>query len=165
VPNALSFYATTAYLNHVTITGSEVGYSFGGNASANISTLYNSIIAENTISDCSFGGTYGTNQAYSLDSDGSCLLSTGAGNLPHVDPLLQPLGLRYGFTPVHDLDPNSPAVDSGDPQMLGSGGTCLSDDQDGLARPIDGDGGGARCDMGAVEYLDRIFSDGFEVLP
>ena len=165
LPNALSFYATTAYLNHLTITGSEVGYSFGGNASANTSALYNSIVAGNSVSDCSFGGTYVTYQDFSLDSDGTCLLSTGAGNLPNVDPLLQPIGLRYGYTPVHNLKRNSPAIDKGDPQMLGSGGTCLSDDQDGLARPIDGDGGGARCDMGAIEYLDRIFADGFDPLP
>ncbi len=165
-PKALYTYATNTTLNHVTITGSQIGYEFGGNSVSNFSSLSNTIIAGNTDHDCQFDGSYGYSHNYSLDSDGTCNLSGfGTGNLPNSDPLLKPLAVRYGDTPVHDLRAGSPAIDHGDPQMFGSGGTCLGEDQDGLLRPQDGDGGGARCDMGAIEYIDLLFADGFEPPP
>lgn len=164
-PNAVYVFAAYATLNHVTITGSQTGYAFDGNSFGNTSTLANTIIADNTVSDCSFTGSYGYSHGYSLDSDGSCNLGGfGVGNLPLSDPRLRPLALRFGDTPVHDLGTGSPAIDHGDPAMLNNGGTCLTRDQDNLPRPQDGDGGGARCDMGAVEFIDKIFVNGFESL-
>lgn len=163
VPGGLNIWAANNTLRHVTITGSKVGYHFAANSTDSSGFLSNTIIAGNTVSDCTFGGSYAWGASYSLDSDGSCSLAWGAGNMSNTDPLLKPLALRYGSTPVHDLLPGSPAIDHGDPQMVSSGGTCLAEDQDGLSRPQDGDGvGGARCDMGAVEFIDRIFANGFE---
>ncbi len=165
-PTALYTYGTSTTLNHVTITGSQTGFGFGGFSVNHFSSISNTVIAQNTLHNCEFNGSYGYNHNYSLSSDGSCLLGAGGvGNLPNSDPLLKPLALRHGDTPVHDLSPGSPAIDHGDTLMSGSGGTCLGEDQDGAWRPLDGDGGGARCDMGAIEYDDWIFVNGFESPP
>ena len=162
-PSGLYVYSASSSLIHVTITGSQIGYHFSANSTDSSSALSNTIIAGNTVSDCQFSGSYSYGATYSLDSDGSCSLAWGAGNLSNTDPRLKPLAIRYGLTPVHDLLPGSPAIDHGDPQMASSGGTCLAQDQDGSPRPQDGDGvGGARCDMGAVESVDQIFANGFE---
>jgi len=164
-PGAIRVHATNATLNHVTVTGSQTGYVFSGNMLANSSSLRNTIIAGDSVNDCEFYGSYSYSHSYTLDSDGTCLLGGfGVGNLPLTDPMLKPLALLYGNTPVHDLNAGSPAIDHGDVAMQGSGGSCLSRDQDARPRPIDGDGGGARCDMGAVEFNETIFADGFEYL-
>jgi hypothetical protein len=164
-PDAIRVHATDATLNHVTITGSQTGFAFSGNVLANESFVRNTIIAGNSVSDCQFLGSYGFSHSYTLDSDGTCLLGGfGVGNLPLTDPMLKPLAMRYGETPVHDLNAGSPAIDHGDTAMQGSGGSCLSRDQDARPRPVDGDGGGARCDMGAVEFNEAIFANGFEFL-
>lgn len=165
VPNALHIYGTDAMLNHATITGSQTGFSFGGPTLASESVLRNTIIAGNSVQDCAFGGSHTTSHAYTLDSDGTCLLTFGVGNLQNADARLRPLALRFGRLPVHDLAAGSDAIDSADPAFAGAGGTCLGSDQDGIDRPIDGDGGVARCDMGAVEFFDSIFTDGFEPPP
>jgi len=163
LPTAILAQGTSVTLNHVTITGSQTGYMFGGNALANASSLRNTIIAGNSASDCQIFGSHSFSHSYSLDGDGSCDLGGfGVGNLPSTDPLLRPLTLVRGDTPVHYPGAGSPAIDHGDPAMEGSGGSCLSFDQDDGPRPIDGDGGGARCDMGAVEFDDVIFAHGFD---
>ena len=166
LPNALSAYGTSATLNHVTITGSQIGYDYGSTSLADSSVLRNTIIAGNSVTDCAFGGSVSYSHSYTLDGDGSCNLGGfGVGNLPMSDPLLRPLALRHGDTPVHDLTAGSPAIDHADPAMVTGGGSCLTRDQDHGPRPTDGDGaGGARCDMGAVEFIDAIFADGFEAL-
>lgn len=162
-PGAIAVQATSATLNHVTITGNQTGYVFNGNVLTNSSTLRNTIIAGNSSNDCEFYGSYSSSHAYTLDSDGSCHLDGfGTGNLPLTDPLLRPLAFVHGDTQVHYPNAGSPAIDHGDTAMQGSGGSCLTRDQDDVPRPIDGDGGGARCDMGAVEFADLIFAHGFE---
>ena len=76
---------------------------------------------------------------------------SGESNI-NTDPLLGPLADNGGFTLTHDLRPGSPAIDAGSPTV------CPATDQRGAARPIDGDGkDGARCDMGAVEYMPKVF--------
>lgn len=164
-PNALYVYNTDATLNHATITGSQVGFAFGGLTLAAESVLRNTIIAGNSVQDCSFNGSHATSHAYTLDGDGTCLLTFGPGNLPDADAGLRPLAVRFGRIPVHDLAAGSDAIDSADPAFASAGGTCIEIDQDGVDRPIDGDGGGARCDMGAIEFFDAIFTDGFEPPP
>jgi hypothetical protein len=166
LPNAIAAYGTNATLRNVTITGSQVGYNFGGTSLTISSSLRNTIVAGNSVADCVFGGNYSYSHSYSLDSDGTCNLGGfGVGNLPMTDPMLKPLALRHGDTPVHDLSSGSPAIDHGDPVLTTGGGSCLTRDQDNGPRPTDGDGdGGARCDMGAVEFADAIFADGFDML-
>lgn len=166
LPDAIRVFGTSATLNHVTITGSQTGYAFNGISIANSSALSNTIIAQNSSGDCSFLGSYSFAHNYTLAGDASCQLGGfGVGNLPNSNALLKPLALRRGNTPVHDLRPGSPAIDRGDPMLQGAGGTCIGSDQDQVPRPQDGDGGGARCDMGAIEYIDLIFRNGFESQP
>lgn len=164
-PNALHVYNTDATLVHATITGSQVGFTFGGPTLAAESSLRNTIIAGNAVQDCSFIGSHTTSHSYTLDGDGSCQLTFGPGNLQNAAAGLRPLAVRLGRLPVHDLAAGSDAIDSADPALAGSGGTCLGGDQDGVDRPLDGDGGGARCDMGAIEFIDAIFLDGFDPPP
>jgi hypothetical protein len=168
LPGALYLYNANASLDHVTISDSQYGYMFSSYAHDRTSTLRNTIIAGNIYNDCQFGSGGDTyDHSYSLDDDGSCQLGApGIGNLPSTDPMLKPLALRHGDRPIRDLATGSPAIDAGDPTMDGSGGSCLGTDEDGTTRPIDGDGDGtARCDMGAVEYEDDIFANGFESVP
>lgn len=167
-PTAVSAYNTTVHLNQVTITGSQLGYRYGSYVSGVTSFIRNSIIADN-VWDCEFdSGSYSVDHAYTLASDDSCLLGApGTGNLPHSDPQLKPLAPRFwdSSNPVRDLATGSPAIDTGYP-LVGPSGACLAQDEDGIARPIDGDGvAGARCDMGAVEYTEHIFGNGFDGIP
>lgn len=167
LPTAIRLYATQTTLSHVTITGSETGYLFISPSASLLydSTLRNTIIAGNTVTDCNLGlGNW--DHDYSLDSDGSCQLAGGTGNLPSTHPMLGPLALRHGDAPVRVPRPGSPALDSGDPLLESAGGSCIAHDQEFVNRPIEGDGAGSpRCDMGAVELEDVIFDDGFEWEP
>ena len=165
LPNALHVYGADATLTHATITGSQNGYSFGGPTLQSDSVVRNTVIAGNAVADCVFFASHATSHAYTLDGDGSCQLTFGVGNLPGADARLRPLAVRFGRVAVHDLGAGSEAIDAADPLLQGAGGTCLGSDQDGIDRPLDGDGGGARCDMGAIEFLDPIFVDGFEPPP
>lgn len=64
-----------------------------------------------------------------------------------VDPLLGPLQDNGGPTFTHALLAGSPAIDTGNPALLGSGGSaCEATDQRGVARPQ-----GSACDIGAYE--------------
>lgn len=160
-PNGLQVFAANATLNLATIAGNQVGYLYAGTSLTQSSEVRNSIIANNTVADCQFGGSASYSHSYTLASDTSCNLGFGTGNLPSTDPRLKPLAIRYGTTRVHDLLPGSPAIDH-----AGSGSTCPSRDQDDIPRPLDGDGvDGARCDMGSVEFVDAIFANGFQLPP
>jgi len=84
---------------------------------------------------------------YNLGSDNSCGPSVQA-----LDPLLGPLQDNGGSTWTHALAFGSPAVDAADPA------NCITEDQRGIARPIDGNGDGlTACDIGALESLVRVF--------
>ncbi len=63
-----------------------------------------------------------------------------------------------GLTPTHALNQLGPAVD------FIPEGSCQSNiDQTGKPRPLDGSGNGVlACDVGAFEYSDLIFEDGFD---
>lgn len=164
-PSAVYVYGANATLNHVTITGSQTGFAYGAPTLVSGSVLRNTVIAGNALQDCAFSGSHTTSHAYTLDSDGTCQLTFGIGNLQNADARLRPLAIRLGRVAVHDLAAGSDAIDSADPALAGAGGSCLGSDQDGIDRPIDGDGGGARCDMGAIEFFDSLFADGFEPPP
>jgi hypothetical protein len=102
----------------------------------------NSIIANNSLSDCellSGYNFYGVN----LDTDGSC---PGPGLLMTADPLLGPLADNGGPTQTHALSMGSPALDV-------ATGVCPGADQRGDSRP-----GGAACDLGAYESFVFLFS-------
>ncbi len=85
----------------------------------------------------------------------------GAGDQVGVaDVRLGPLALSGGTTESHALLRGSPAIDTA------AADPCLSVDQRGMPRPVDGDGDAqADCDTGAfeaAELVPLIFADGFE---
>ena len=71
-----------------------------------------------------------------------------------VDPLLGPLADNGGPTQTLALLQGSPAIDTGNPATVATGGNSCEDiDQRGEVRPRNGKGAGAtpRCDIGAFE--------------
>lgn len=166
-----------AELNNVTITDNQVSSDPGetataGGLSGNSGvTISNTIIAgngtTNAAPDCS--GTFNS-MGYNLIGDNSnCGFVAGTGDQvgdvtgggAAIDPLLAALADNGGAIEIdghvlamesHDLLPGSPAIDTGDPNIPGSGGTCETTDQRGEPRPADGnDNGSEVCDIGAVE--------------
>ena len=147
------YVAGDAQLTHVTVTDNTGGTAGGllDNTAATGATLTvaNSIIAGNhTGEDC-----YRLGVVSNLQSQGGNLV--GGGNCPFdqasdqtsVDPLLGPLADNGGVTRTHALLVDSPAIDNGEDAA------CLTEDQRGETRPLDGDGDGtAACDSGAVEF-------------
>jgi predicted outer membrane repeat protein len=100
--------------------------------------------------------------ASSLWQGTTCGASATNGNQPGTDALLAPLDfscppVTIELTRTHDLDPTSPARDTGTPLPVGNAFM----DQRSVARPQ-----GAGTDIGAVEYLPAgcswFFADGFE---
>lgn len=126
-------------LTNVTLAGNSSGGG-GGISNSDDGTLNyrNTIVAGSPGGgDCLSSGTIGEN-VHNLVQDGSCSpLLTG-------DPRLSPLANNGGPTETHALQPDSPAVDLGDPA------TCLATDQRGEARDD------WACDIGAFElkYAD-----------
>lgn len=99
----------------------------------------------------------GSGSAHNLIDDDSCGLSDGVdGNRigPGYTIGLAELADNGGFTRTQALLPASAAIDAGDDA------SCPAVDQRGLARPQ-----GAHCDIGAVEYVDVIFANGFDGAP
>ena len=95
----------------------------------------NSIIANNSLSDCVLSSGYNF-YGVNLDTDGTC---PGPGLLITANPLLGPLADNGGPTQTHALAFGSPAIDA-------ATGGCPGTDQRGEGRP-----GGAECDLGAYE--------------
>jgi hypothetical protein len=132
-------------LENVTVTNNgaadDSGISNDGTAS-----LRNTIVADNSSGENCGGTTPVTSRGHNLDSGNSCQF-TGLGDLINTYPLLRPLEDNGGPTFTHGLYAGSPAVDTGD------NAGCLTTDQRGVARPLDGDEDGtAICDIGAYEF-------------
>lgn len=123
--------------------------TFSGNSANNGGSIHNIfgwLYLENTIlanssngGDCYNNGTIATN-VNNLIEDGTCNPALSG------DPLLGPLANNGGATLTHAMLSGSKAIDAGD------NATCLSTDQRGVSRPLDGnDDNMAVCDIGAYE--------------
>lgn len=117
-------------------------------------TLRNTIVANElspTASECDPDAAV-SSLGYNLVSDGSCSSAIGDGIA--ADPELSPLAFHGGPTRTHHPLAGSPALDAGAPGgCTDSDGFAVATDQRGQPRSVDADGaGGARCDVGAVEY-------------
>lgn len=127
----------------------------------------NSIISGNTVAylgypdpiivadDCNGTLTSQGNDIITSVDAGYCTL---AGSWLIADPLLGPLQDNGGPTLTHALLQGSPAIDAGNNGgCTDNFGAILATDQRGVQRPQ-----GARCDIGAYEYNDAIFGNGFD---
>ena len=139
-------------LENSTIYGNAAdGLQFFSAGGAHDLTVRNSILAHNGGFDCA-AFTPPTNMDFAgehnLDSDGSCPLDDVAPtvDLAATDPQLGPLDLHGGLTRTHVPRFGSPVVDAG------NNARCESLDQRRAPRPLDAAGGGAVCDIGAVEH-------------
>jgi hypothetical protein len=142
------FYSVNTLLN-TTVTGNNFGIS----GSESTFTIGNSLMSNNTQSDCN--GTVNS-LGYNLIENAECTISgTTTGNQFDVDPGLGLLQNNGGPTFTHLPDPGSPAINTGNPSgCTDSAGQLLATDQRGVARPQ-----GSACDIGAVE---RILTCGFD---
>ncbi|MGH2685708.1 MAG: choice-of-anchor Q domain-containing protein, partial [Actinomycetota bacterium] len=172
---------STPTISSSTITGNEAdadgdgtgngGGVFGGDTV----TLRNTIIAGNIdrtagsgdSDECSGNVVSATHSI--LGHAGGCSYTTGPGDqvgtpASPLDPMLAPIADNGGPTQTHALLVGSPAVDAGDAGSPGSGGNaCPATDQRGFPR--------GPCDIGAYELVlcgtvpvNRIGSDGDDVL-
>jgi RHS repeat-associated protein/CSLREA domain-containing protein len=161
-----SFYGSLTLAN-VTVTNNTAdtnndnsGDGGGVYRSSTTAILRNSLIAgnaDNTSSgtkypDCT--GTF-TSQGYNLiqNTTGCTITGNTTGNITGQSAQLGPLSANGGPTLTHAPLAGSPAIDTGSPSPLGSGGNaCEVTDQRRYGRSADGDANGAaRCDIGAYE--------------
>lgn len=138
-------------LDHVTL-GGPGGMSVGTSGPAAQLTISNSAVE----GLCSFSQSPAPSVGFSgfnVASDSSCAFGVPGGLL--IAPLgLSPL-LPMGSSRGHALLPGTPLVDAADASV------CLSRDQVGTSRPLDGDAdGSAACDVGAIEVPESGFAIG-----
>ena len=135
--------------------------SFGGAYLAGVVAMDSTIIAGNTVSDglqaSDLGGAAGTTV-----SGGNNLIRASSlpvpGDTLTVDPMLGPLQDNGGYTWTHALSAMSPAIDHGSNVGGYRVDQRLHDVQGHpFSRVV---GGGA--DIGAFEYDDQVFADGFD---
>jgi predicted outer membrane repeat protein len=116
--------------------------------------MFNTILSGSSLADCSLVNSGGatTQFDYNLIEDNSCAaihgahLSTGDPELDSSETVYKSL-VRYR-APIL----GSPVIDAGSPAIPLEVGACLSTDQRGTVRPLDGNADGqAICDLGAIE--------------
>jgi hypothetical protein len=155
ISNSGQLSLTYSTLSQNVVGGDLIGSNEGGGLQNNgVISAANTIIAGNssisdTIADCLNNGTL-TSLGYNLFGEGGGCPAGGSDLV--ISPslvfstVLGPLGDHGGQTETYNLLHGSPAIDAANPD------DCLTVDQRGRARPVDGDlDGTARCDIGAFE--------------
>ncbi len=151
-------------LNNVTIAENSATSGAGFSQDGGSTTITNSIIVNNQLkatggfraladddADVSVNGGSMTVKFSGIKKISGTFNDSGA-NLFSTDLQLEPASV-VGVKKVYRLQAGSPAIDAGDPNIPGEGGTCATKDIVGKTRPIDGNGDFiAVCDMGAFEY-------------
>jgi predicted outer membrane repeat protein len=136
------FNLDNVFLLNTTIADNE-SPGGAGLMNANLVTVQNSLIAENDGANCQ-GALFSL--GHNLEDGGTCALGH-ASDQSNTAPSIGALATNGEATAFHALLSGSPAIDAGD------NAACLSVDQRGVPRPLDGDGDGtAICDIGAYEY-------------
>jgi hypothetical protein len=134
-------FTNTTIVNNSAVTG---GGLFDDPLYFGQTTLFNTIVAGNSLTNCENNGEI-FSQGHNLDSKDDCGF-TVPGDLVNTNPLLEPLQNNGGPTWTHALSLSSPAIDAADNDA------CPPTDQRGQLRPVDGDGDStATCDIGAYE--------------
>ena len=142
--NGGAVYSTVdANLTNVTVFGNTAGLGGGvyeETAGQHI-TATNTIVAHNVGGSCR-GAVDGVQLDYGVTDDVECTAAGGTGNQTVANAKLGPLTNNDGETDTYRPQPDSPAIDKGNP----AAGSCPSLDQRALPRPT-----GVACDVGAVE--------------
>ncbi|MGH7801374.1 MAG: autotransporter domain-containing protein [Thermodesulfobacteriota bacterium] len=151
-----NFVSGTINMNNVTITNNNASGGgsglFTSNEPGSAVNISNTIIAQNTGSDCE--GTFNS-QGFNLIQTvpvNCSIVGDLTGNIIGQDPLLGPLANNGGHTQTHALLLGSPAIDAGNPDPPdGVPPRCETTDQRGITRPQ-----GPRCDIGAFEAQGAV---------
>lgn len=166
--NRADFGGSAVYVNSgaMLITNATFANNSGGFGAlfslAPAETEFDRVRLRNTLmADNPGGSCFGTivSEGYNIDSGNSCSF-TGLKDRINLNPRIQPLADNGGSLPTHDLRPDSPAIDGGDPAGCTSpDDTLLTTDQRGRIRPVDGNRDGeAVCDVGALEYSADVLA-------
>lgn len=145
----------TLSANNVTLSNNSGAItSAGGIAVFGSATLSNTILSNNVPGNC-VGGQAFSSGGHNLSSDSSCETPlTQPSDLNATSALLGDLQANGFSSFVRPPLPGSPAIDAGD------NATCVTNDQRGVVRPVDGDAAGAvACDIGAFEFIPRLYVD------
>jgi CSLREA domain-containing protein len=157
----LKLYNDTIAFNVAAIGGSGQG---GGifNMSSRAVEFQNTILSNNQLGLGAFnpGDCSGAliSHGYNLVSStaGCTLAGTTMGNILNQFARLRPLTFNGGLTPNHALNPNSPAVDAGNPAgCTDEFAAPIATDQRGAPRTANG-AGTTRCDIGAYELQRTV---------
>jgi hypothetical protein len=175
-PSILSLYSSTITNNDADQGGGIYTEEYSG-AELLVFTRNSIVAAQARGDDCYDNDAAGTpaeyiSSGYNIERATSCDFTATGDQQGILDPGLYTLGDYGGRTSTHILEPDSPAIDGGDPSGcygdLDGGGTLdtvpLYYDQRGEGHERHNDGnldGSAICDIGAVE-MQIIFFDGFE---
>ncbi len=149
------------------VAADDGGIFTGGSGGVPITTLRNSIIANNAPNNLSIafpsGGATITSLGFNLASDNGGGFLTASGDQINSNPRLAPLHYYGGLTPTHALLDASPALDAGD-----SSGATSDQRGFGFLRPVNlglfGSPPRDAADIGAWEAQSRdiIFINGFD---
>jgi hypothetical protein len=167
---AINIYNSTIAFNQADADGDLVGEGGGIHSeAAGTFNLRNSVVAGNYLNsiphipdDCNGAvGSYGVNKFWLID--GCTISQVGPGNYwMGMESLaeLGPLHDNGGPTRTHALIPPSSLIDGGEPTQgcVDSNNQELTIDQRGSSRVMTGFG----CDIGAFEYDEFIFQNGFD---
>ncbi len=137
----------------ITVGQSLISGNFGGLGNEIVSTdIYGMVLGNyNLLGLNGDDGTFGV----IIDNQSSDAIIQETNLSDVIETELKDNG---GFNLTHKLQPDSPGID-----FIPEASCANSFDQTGTMRPIDGDGDGAAdCDVGAVEYTDLIFRNGFD---
>jgi uncharacterized repeat protein (TIGR01451 family) len=138
-------WGNTTLTNNTIYDNSATTSSGGGGGGIYIpfgtTTIKNTIIANNTGSDCRKFGTLNV-AGVNLDSDSTC-----TGFTLHGNPLVDSLANNGGPTETHALLSGSPAIDAADDTICAAS-PVNNLDQRGITRPQ-----GTQCDIGAYEKV------------
>ncbi len=160
-------YNSTLAFNQADADGDSVGWGAGIDNDEGASfNLRNSVVAGNVLpGDHAINDCYGALHAFGFNAfsdENHCTITQIGSGTYSLLASLDELGVlrdNGGPTLTHALVPPSGMIDGGDPTAgcIGPDGQALATDQRGMPRVA-----GARCDLGAFEFSDSIFRNGFE---